>query len=723
LSWEALSWAPVPRHAAALPLIWLTIFVSWSTWPRSAGAGNPIPSSLPLPIEEQLHEIELDASPEGATLVVTRSLFNPGPLPAQVELPIPLPCAAAIDQVEVQARDAGGALVWRPAELLGADEAASRWDAWVEGPLAGSKIVMDADTAVHMSRSEWGCEATLEVYPIPPMRSRTVSYRVFVPSVYDQGVHTIELPALSTYGRATSIEIDPASSDPEYELRVDGQPLPTTGSSLDTDREHLLEFTARDGGRGHVSAVDLDLSALVAAAPAALAALPVELPVAELPHVLLSNFEAPIELAQLPPVRRVVVVVDASRSVDDQARRQLVTLAGAYLEQLAPVGTSAPVQAEVLLFDRQVRRVYHDFVPASWVGQDLPKLEIADGNGSELELAIESARGLLERPTSADGADWIIVLSDLYLRHDFAVEASRLAAADATARIHVVRVNEHYAPSFGPGLGSDPWTAVARTAGGMLWDISARNLDEVAAATELISPARIWSLRLELQLEGGHHRDVELDPWLEAGTTREFADYEHRGPGLERAAFVGEVWGQRRAWTASPTDEAGRRAAASLAVDVEQGELNDAERTALAFHAQVVSPFTSAWTVAGFDGPAMPQPMGLGLGTISLGGRGYSSGCGGRGGHHIGWAPRNVSVESLVQAALSRCAVTTGSLEFETTDLEIVAVASPNRCVEQQTWEQDLSPTQISGRKRFTATYVDGVLTGLSTHEFDDPAA
>lgn len=711
----------VPRCAAVFmgvgPLIASTLLLGWANW---AGANEAIPSSVP--IEERVHEIELDLSPEGATLTVTRSLFNPGPLQAQVELPIPLPCSAALDHVEVHSRDAGGALIWRPAELLSASEASGRWRTWMDGPRDGSKTFMDANTAVHMSRAEWDCEATLEIYPIPPMRSRTVSYRVFVPSRYDQGRYAIELPVLSAYGRAATLELDAAQFDaqahPGFTLSVDGQPLRPSGASLDAAQAHLIEFRPRDRGRGHASAADLDLSALVAGSPAALAALGPDQDVAQLPRVLMTDFEAPSELAQLPPVRRVVVVLDASRSVDARAREQLVTLAGAYLEQLSQDDASSSARAEVLLFDRKIRRVYHDFVPARWAGEDLPKLDVADANGSELGAAIELARGLLEHPSEAEGADWIIVLSDLYLRHDFAIEASQRAATDAAARMHVVRVNDNDEPRFGPGLASDPWTVLARGAGGMLWDISATSLDEVQAANELISPTRIWSLALELELVGGEHRELTLDTWLEAGIARHFADYSHDGPALERAAFVGEVWGQRRAWTATPTDEAGRRAAASLATHDGDGQLSDADRTALGLHAQVVSPFSSAWAVAEFDGAAAAPS--LGMGTIGLGGTGFSSSCGGGYGHRISAAHQSARLESMVQEALDRCAATSGRLTFETTDLEIVAVASPNRCVEHQTWALDISPTRSSGRKFVTVDYVDGVLTSL--HSPSDPA-
>ncbi|KIG12675.1 hypothetical protein DB30_01163 [Enhygromyxa salina] len=678
------------------------------SWGAVAAASNPIPSSTP--IEERVHDVQLDASPEGATLIVTRSLFNPGPLPAEVELPIPLPCSASLDAVAVQAPDETGALIWRPAELLDTDEAWDRWQAWVEGPPADIEPALNADTAVHVSRSAWGCEASLSIYPIPPMHTRSVSYRVFVPSVYADGRHVIELPQMSPYGRHATVELDPPA-DPAFTLSVDGQLILPSGASLDGDLEHRLEFTARDRGSGHASAADLDLAQLVASTPAALAALDPGVSPTDLPHLLVSDFEAPSELARLPKVRRVVVVLDASRSIRARERTQLVSLGAAYLEQLAQTNASSQATAELLLFDRRVRRVYHDFVPAGWAGEDLPKLDIAVGNGSEIGAAIDVARGLLEQPTTADGVDWIIVLSDLYLRHDFPVDDARQAAAAATPRVHVVRVNPSDRVEFAPGAAMDPWTAVARGAGGMLWEIGASRLDPERAANELIAPTRIWSLALQLEFAGAEQREVALKPWLEAGAHQHYADFAHRGAPLERAVFVGEVWGQRRAWAAIPTDAAGRRVAAALATDDPDDLLSDADRTALAFHAQVISPYTSAWAVAGFDGPAAAPRSGLG--TIGLGGYGGSFGCGHGHGLRTHGTPHRVSFDSMVQAALDRCGATTGRFGFETTDLEIVAVDSPDWCIAQELWDLDITATQSSGRKRVTVEHVDGVLTNL----------
>jgi hypothetical protein len=232
-------------------------------------------------------------------------------------------------------------------------------------------------------------------------------------------------------------------------------------------------------------------------------------------------------------------------------------------------------------------------------------------------------------------------------------------------------------------------------------------------ADELVSPKRIWNLDLELELADGSHQSEALEPWLEAGQRREWSDYEHGGPAMVRAAFVGEVWGQRRAWTASPDPIEGMRTAAAFATYDPDREVSDAVRTALAFYAGVVSPFSSAWALAQFEGAAPSATLGLGYGSFGGGSYGSSSRCGGViSCRHPGLSV--IGFDVLAQKALDHCGLAgDGGYSFETTDLEIVAVASSNRCVKQQTWATDIEPTESSGRKRVTVAYASGRVTGV----------
>ncbi|MFO7567930.1 MAG: vWA domain-containing protein [Enhygromyxa sp.] len=686
----------MPRRALLAPL---TCAALWAATP-TAEAQAPIPATST--IEEQVHTVEVEIEREGATLRVTRSLFNPTPFPARVDLPIPLPCEAILDDLQVEELGPGGSSRWAPAALLGAVEASERFDAYYDGiGLASDERAMNADTGVLLSREGWSCDAELSLWPIPGLKQRTFAYRVFIPSVYGDGEHVIELPSFDGYGQTPTLAVTELE-DAGLKATIGDLPV-SAGVTLDGAHGHTIVLSPQDPGRGRVRVVDLELDALVRQTPAAASEL--ELDAGPLPRLQGADFEAPAELAKLPPVRRAVILLDASRSVSAHDRRQLRDLAAAYFAAL----TDTDARVEVVLFDREPRRVYHDFVPARWGAEDLPKIEFEARNGSEVGEAVAYARALLAEPSAVEGADWILVLSDLYLRSDFDLAAERDAAADSSVRMHVIREGTHDL-SFAPAAGDDPWTAVARAAGGMAWSADGGS----SWADELVSPRRIWNLALELELADQSHRSEPLDRWLAAGSRREWADYEFAGPALVRAAFVGEVWGQRRAWTAGPDELENKRSAAALATHDPHRQLSTAVRTALAFHAEVISPFSSAWALAEFDGPARPPTHGYGTGFSGGGSYGTSTRCGGV--RSVGHAPRvnPLGFDALAQQALDRCQPRgEGRYSFETTDLEIVAVESSNRCLAAQTWATDIEPTQSQGRKRVSIAYARGRVLGF----------
>jgi hypothetical protein len=687
----------VPRLADFAPLMCAACLA----WSPAAQAQNPIPASTT--IDEQVHEVEIEVAREGATVRVTRSLFNPTLFHARVDLPVELPCEATVDEIRIEERGANGASQWRMAELLDPDDANARFDAYyLADGVAPDQMAGDSNTALLVTRDDWACDVDVSIWPIPPVAQRTFAYRVFIPSVYDEGRYTIELPSFANYGLTPELKLA-GLTDAELLATVDNLELDSEGTTLDGARSHTLVLSPSDPGRGQVRAVDLDVHALVHNTPTAAAKLAAD--AGELPRMLEAELAAPATLAQLPPVRRAVVLLDASHSVSDYDREQLQNFGAAYFEALA----KTDARVEVLLFDREVRRVYHDFVPAAWGADDLGKLEIEIRNGSEVGEAVDYARALLAEPSEVSGADWIIVLSDLYLRSDFDVTAEREAADDSAVRLHVVR-ELGSGDDFGPAVADDPWTAVARAAGGMAWETDGG----FAWADELVSPKYIWNLRLELELENGSHRSEPLDHWLEAGRRREWSDYAHAGPAMVHAAFVGEVWGQRRAWTASPDPIEGQRTAAALATHDPASQLSDAVRTALAFHAGVVSPFSSAWALAQFEGAAPAPAFGYGIGGCGGGSFGSSTRCGGARSSHCGglWSP--VGFDVLAQQALDHCGTRdAGQLEFETTDLEIVAVTSAHRCMTEQTWATDIASTDSYGRKRVTVAYAGGHVTNF----------
>lgn len=685
-------------------------FATFMLAPAAAASPGAVPGTGG--VLETEHHIDMRVTETGASLVVTRKFFNPSLLSAQVELPIELPCTATLDQVRIEESDGEGGLRWREAEIVDDDTGWLRWSSWLDGPPEGVEPAFDSDTAVLLTRSGH-CDARLSLYPVPPVHERTVSYRVFVPSSYVEGQHHIELPRFDGSGLPASVDVrglEPLASS--YDITVDDDAPNPDGVTLDSSLEHVITLRRRDAGLARVHAVDLDLDALFAEAPAAAAKLDpeVDAQLGAQGHLLASGFDVPRELVALPPIRRVIVLLDASRSLASHERAELQKIGADYLARLeADMGQG--VHAEIMLFDRHVRPLYHAFMPAAWVAEDLRHLDIDDGNGSELGLALDAARQAFTTPTTASGVDWIVVLSDLELRRDLSVEAEREAAQRSPARMHLVRSIANNR-TLSPAAADDEWTAVAREAGGMLWDWGIGGWESDALAAELVRPRRLWSARLELLFADGERREVERHAWLAAGQRQQWLATE-QAAALVHAAWVGDVWGQRRAWLATPDADEGRRLAGALATFDEDRALSDAVRTALAMHADVVSPFSSAWATAGFDGPA-PAPMaGFGIGGFGSS-YGHSIGCGGARSGHAARSPNALTFAQLVQTVVDACPqAVDGAFAFETTDLEIVAVESVDACIGEQLWALDILPTHSRGRVRVVVEHSGGRLVAV----------
>jgi hypothetical protein len=662
-----------------------------------AAAQHPLPGA-PL-VSEDRHTVSVELARAGATLTVTRTLSNAGLLHAQVDLPVPIPCEALLDQVEIETPRG-----WERAELLEPDAGEARLSAALGVGRQDPQIQLahDSDTALLVSRDGWGCDARVQLYPVPPGGSRSFRYRLFVPSHYGEGRYAIELPSLAGHGRDPELELRVV--DPEIVAELDGSVLTDTSLPPTGGSAHTVILRPRDPGAGQVRVVDLDLAGLLAQhgtpdpAPD-----PAGEPVARLTE---AEFEAPSQLAVVPEVRRVVIVLDASRSLPERHRQQLQDFAAVYLGDLAQQGA----RVEILTFHREIRRVYHAFVPADWGATDLPKLEIEAGNGSELGLALAQARALLDQAAvehGGEGVDWIVALSDLDLRSDFDLASEHAAAAAAGIRLHVV---EHGGTeTFAPATTGAPWTALAMATGGMAWQLSG---DAFAFASELIQPTRIWDLAVELEFADGSHHSEARERWFAAGERHAWVDPSaDRSAALERIAFVGEVWGRRRAWLGAPDPSAARRRAGALASRGDT-ELPAPVLAALAFYAEVVSPFSSAWALAEFDGTA-PVPFELGgWGFGATGGYSSSIGCGGSG--HGTRQPRTnpLSFEALAQDIVDHCQPAgAGVWTLETTDLEIVAVASENGCLRARSWATDITLTASEGHKRLRIGYAQGRVT------------
>lgn len=643
--------------------------------PVLSSAGDPLDGSGGQ-VEQTDYVIEVEPGTEHTDLVVTRTFANASVLAGSLDLDLPLPDEAAL--LDVRILDGDGR--WVDATLIDPDEADRRWQDHEFNTEPEGARATNADTALRVTRDTYS--STLELHPVPPLQQRTVSYRLRFEPEYTEGRYQVELPTFDRYGSPALLRFAPpreagvsASVDGlSLAKTVDGQVVLQT-VELYADQPHQLTIEP-DGIGGATRAAQLDLAALGS----------VDSPT----QVFGARFDVPTALLDLPPIRRAVVVLDVSRSLERGTVDDLAAIGGAYLDALARAQPSATV--EVMLFDRDVERLYHGFVSSRWAAEDIRKTTIVQGNGSELGLALHEARAALADAAAArtqvdERADWIIVLSDLTMRSDFDVARQRTLAEAAGVRMHVA---EFGANRFGPLPESDDWAQLATATGGAGWWVHDDHEAEDIAA-EWLAPRRVWTLALERELADGRVERQPLTNEAWTGEAQAWLDYAEDAPSTASFAFVGSVWGRPRSWSAPQRADYGRILASELALDDSLG-LTDADREALAHHAQVVSPFTAAFAIAAFDGAPRPPIEGWG----SLSGRGFSSssccgGCGiGVGTGSGGFRPAS-TIEDELAAAVDRCPnAAVGTVRFEVTGPEIVAVESHDRCVDEGVWGIDL---------------------------------
>ncbi len=653
------------RSARLRSLALLAPLVASLAWPLlEADAEDQL---LTVEVLEREHVIELTPGSEGATLEVTRRFFNPTMSHARLDLSIDLACSATIDRLRLRGRDDElGRASWAEAELVDPDLGQERL--WASMDPQGPAQAIEGDTLALLTRPSWqGCAANLEIYPIPPLGERTVRYRVLVPSEYRAGEYVVELPKQGIDRLGAQIHVNQPPAD--LELAIDGQRGVDRPTVLDGEQPHQLALRTKAASRAELELASIELPAS-GSGPRSVA---------------LAQLDLPVQLAELPAVRRVVVVVDASHSFDESERDAAQGLVAAYLAKLDP---ALPV--EILTFDREVQRVYGGFVPASWGAEDLAKLELETRNGSEAGQALARARELLiaeRRPGEREGADWIVLLGDLELRRDFDLDAERLAAAASDVHLHVVEAGDERDTSLRPAALDSEWMAIAQAGGGAHF-VQGRSLNPSDGA-ELVAPSRVWDLEL-VYSRADEDTGVLLASDLAAGESVRWLEVLEGAP-VDRVRFEGFTWAGDPRWQATADAATSERWSRRLATDSDLPiALSGDDRAALARSGEVASAWTALLAEASFDGAAPgPTPS---FSTRGIGGSwGSSTRCGGvTMGSRSARAP-TISLESLLAEGISSCKPSaSGELELELLGDEIVAVHASDRCIERAIWAIDV---------------------------------
>ena len=614
-----------------------------------------------LELQERAHVVEMKVDRGFATLVVQRTVANPGPISDQAMFHLELPTTAVATRLRTSGVTKEGQTIWFEGELMEAEAAARKYR-----ELTGIGGYYPKDPALLSWRSQ-GLLA-LQVFPVLGRSTKTVEYTLKVPLTYADGAYHLELPPMGTKALAATIRV--SAAHPDDVVGVNGVSGPVTVSAI-TNLDIVLT------PRG-VAPLETALASVAVSANKFL----VHGRIAAAPH-----------LAEAPRGAHVVVLFDASRSHHDAASS--LAAVRAYLGHM----TGATV--EFLTFDREVRaplgRGLSVDAALSRLATYTPELR----NGSALDAALDEADAILAR--SALPARRVVVVTDTLTRSELTPAKLGLAAWKSGAVLHLATI----AKESNAGLERDddsPWATLPRRTGGLFWKGHASpTLDADAQRTfeQLARPKRLDKLVVR-----GMSGRFSAPEFLDEGSALDHLVIADRG--TSRVDVDGELWSRPLHASVVPSSEQAKLDAALFFGSPLLDELSEPEQMKLALLGRAVSPVTSYLAI---EPGVRPSNEGLDwLGTTGVGegggGRGEGIGLGLMGTiGHGGGADKRTWLEGAIGAAARTCAPSgkTARAELETTYDEIVDVvhveilpgrdAQAESCLREAIWRLSLPAT------------------------------
>lgn len=550
-------------------------------------------------IEERSHVVKVTIAPGHATLVVERTIENLGKRHDQADWSIYIPETAVATRLRTRGV-LDGKPHWFEGDLMEAEEAAARYK-----ELTGIGGYYPKDPALLSWRMRG--ELALQVFPVPPAERKTVSYTLQMPTVYQNGRHELTLPPLGLDGEAAEVVL--RSQRPADRIVVDGRPFPDGAKLPPVPPEYDL-----DAGDDPPS--DARIALVPGNAPTLGGALGVKRFAADRVLVHYRIEAAPI-VGRVPHDAAVVVILDGSRSVSEQAARAAIAGASAALRHFE--GASV----EVLAFDRRVHARYGELVPVARAIADLEAREPHRGNGSNVDAALARADQILAA-APAGRPRRVLLLSDLLTRESLKVNGLTRALRKSGALLHVGHVQETGDPTLAVENEGD-WSAVARATGGLAWDAvlssePGTQAKQRAILEEWARPMRLHRFRVVLP-------GVILEPATGAAALENKVLDEGEGvAGLQIADYlppwldvVGELWSRPVRVRLAPDPADGRLWSALVFGDQLMDELSEPEMMVLARHGGAVSPVTSYLAI---EPGVRPSTEGLeettGVGSLGL---------------------------------------------------------------------------------------------------------
>ncbi|MBL8607172.1 MAG: VWA domain-containing protein [Myxococcales bacterium] len=624
-------------------------------------------------VRERTHTVDVRVDRGYATLVVTRTVENPGPKSDQATFHIDLPEGAVATRLRTAGTNARGETVWFEGDLMEAEAAAEKYR-----ELTGIGGYYPKDPALLSWRSQK--HLALQVFPILGRSDKKVEYTLKVPLRYEGGVYKATFSPMGTEELPATMRV--TAAHPEDGVLVNGLGVPASGS-----------MSMRRG-------VDLELRPRgMATVDAAVASVPFGAD-----RVLVhARLDAAPKLGEVPARAAVAIVLDTSKSM----RPELDAAKSAIRAYLA----SFPgAEVELVTFDRKVASPFGRALPARELVTRLYGFTPTLKNGSQLDDALARADQLL----AASGAPVrrVLVLTDLMTRSRLTPDALAARTVASGAVVHVATVHRGH-PSLERDDDSD-WAKLPRKTGGLLWRASIGDVVDAETRStyeEWVRPKRIQ----KLTVTGMPGSFLAPDELVEGTGLEHFAI---EAAGLGAVTLKGELWSRPITVSSAPSSDEGKLWSALVFGSPLLGMLRESEMMPLALNGRAVSPVTSYLAI---EPGVRPSTEGLELSGAGEGGGGRGEGIGlgsiGTLGH--GGGTGSFDHAAVLRAALSNamrgCNVHTGegSVTFETTSDEIVDLtdlkltpardAKVTSCVSEALWAFDL-PAAFVGTDSYAVT-------------------
>jgi len=607
-------------------------------------------------LEEAQHTIDVTVHRGHAVLVVRRTFENPGDKHDQAVLDIDTMPGGAVATGLRTLGTLNGKPTWFAGELLDAELAAARYRYFtgVGGYSPKDPALLSWRASDHLR---------LQVFPLEPKKEKTIEYTLEAPAQYANGVYTIDLPRMGTSPFAATVSAHAA--DPRDALFVDG----ARGTGL------RIELAPHD--------------------PPVLSGRFASIAIAKGRALLHTAIEIAPRLGEAPKGAYVVVVLDASRSISAGEREAQRAAAVAYLRHLPDA------HVQVLAFDHRVRPLQEWFVASKQAIADLEAAPLTPRNGSHLDVALAEALTRLAKAKS-DAPRRIVAMTDLRMRQSLSTAAVTALGFDKTL-LHLASVTNDR-----PSLRRDdeePWAAVPRATGGLLWRATAKRdvlfaYDHHRVFEEWVRPLRVDRLTVTgVGADGAIPLPRSL--WEGEGLG-DLRLHTFPTPALE---IRGEVW-SKKVTTLLATSPAEERLWSALVFGSPvHKDLTEKETAFVAMRGRAVSPMTSYLAIEPGVRPSTEGlDHGFGEGWPTLGGFSHGS----LRSLDLDLGLDGSALRAKVAKIVDTCAAAATRVRIETTFAEIVdvdvqsKVAGPGArsCVEAAVWDLELPSGMASFERR-----------------------